>query len=110
MNPVIPKTLRAASSANLIDARTRSLRLYRQILRSVPQILSDYKLHNVPPSTVRDRVRTEFLSAQRVNGDSVERIDLSIFRGAQELEEALMNWKTPTHVYRYLEIEKDYGV
>ena len=81
----------------MVDAQQRSLRLYRQILRSVPQILSDYKLHNVllspsihivtesspvqvSPAVVRDRVRTEFLASQRVNGNSVDRIDLSIFR------------------------------
>ena len=30
-------------------------------------------------------------------------------RASQELEETLMMWKTPTHVYRYLEVEKYSG-
>lgn len=30
-------------------------------------------------------------------------------RASQELEETLMMWKTPTHVYRYLEVEKQFG-
>merc|ERR1711865_153533 len=109
MNPVIPKTLRAVKSASLQDAETRAIRLYRQILRSVPQMMSDYKLTNVPRTQVRDRVRTEFKSAALENGQSVEMIDRSVFRGAQELEETLMNWKTPTHVWRYIEVEKGHG-
>eukprot|EP00657_Telonema_sp_P-1_P000301 TRINITY_DN1055_c0_g1_i2.p1 TRINITY_DN1055_c0_g1~~TRINITY_DN1055_c0_g1_i2.p1 ORF type:complete len:130 (-),score=18.91 TRINITY_DN1055_c0_g1_i2:81-470(-) len=106
MNPVIPKTLRAVKSANLVDAELRAIRLYRQMLRAVPQILSDYKLHNVPYSTVRDRIKTEFIASKQANGDCIERIDRTIFRGAQELEETLMNWKTPTHVYRFIDVEK----
>ena len=30
-------------------------------------------------------------------------------RASQELEETLMMWKTPTHVYRYLEVESRFG-
>eukprot|EP00658_Telonema_sp_P-2_P036602 TRINITY_DN26440_c0_g1_i1.p1 TRINITY_DN26440_c0_g1~~TRINITY_DN26440_c0_g1_i1.p1 ORF type:complete len:129 (+),score=41.54 TRINITY_DN26440_c0_g1_i1:223-609(+) len=106
MNPVIPKALRAVKSASLLEAQQRSIRLYRQMLRSVPQIMSDYKMTNVPFADVRDRLKTEFLANAKANGESVEKIDRSIFRGAQELEETLMNWKTPTHVYRYVEVEK----
>merc|ERR1711998_10957 len=84
-------------------------RLCRQILRSVPQILSDYKLTTVPVATFRDRIATEWRAASAANGDDVERIDRGIFRAAQELEETLMMWKTPTHVYRYMEVEKVYG-
>merc|ERR1712028_76674 len=109
MNPIIPKALRATTSVNLADAHQRSTRLYRHMLRSVPQILSDYKMTNVPVSHLRDRMATEFRAASSMNGSNIERIDRGIFGASQELEETLMMWKTPTHVYRYLEVEGKYG-
>merc|ERR1711904_165408 len=95
-------TLNAIKSQNAVHARSRVLGLYRKVLKEGPTILVNYNVP-LPLSALRDRVAHEF----RRNADLTDQhmIDIAIFRGEQELDETVKMFKTPTHVWRYIDPE-----
>lgn len=54
-------------------------------------------------SVLRDRVKAEFRRNEDLN--DLHMIDIAIFRGEQELDETVKMFKTPTHVWRYIDPE-----
>merc|ERR1712072_1379867 len=103
MNAAVPATLNAIKSANASHARGRVLGLYKNILRQVPTIMVNYNIPPVLATSLRDRVSHEF----RRNSDleDLHMVDIAIFRGEQELDETVKMFKTPTHVWRYIDPE-----
>merc|ERR1719502_1085640 len=102
MNAAVPATINAIKSSNASAAKGRVIGLYRQTLKSLPAVIAQYNLP-VPYNEVRDRVAHEF----RRNADlqDLHMIDIAIFRGEQELDEAIKLFKTPTHIWRYVDPE-----
>merc|ERR1711907_762331 len=102
MNAAVPATIQAVKSGSAGHARSRALALYRNILKEGPTILVNYNVP-LPLSALRDRVAHEF----RRNADleDAHLIDIAIFRGEQELDETVKMFKTPTHVWRYIDPE-----
>lgn len=86
------------TSASLAHARNRSLGLYKQWLRSAPEICNLYKLE-IDARTVQRRIRQEFEKNRYVRDLSIT--DILIFKGRAELEETMNLWKQPTHVMRF---------
>merc|ERR1711988_1329673 len=103
MNAAVPATIQAVKSSGAAHARSRALALYRNIMKQGPTILVNYNVA-LPVSALRDRVAYEF----RRNADleDLHMIDMAIFRGQQELDETVKMFKTPTHVWRYIDPEK----
>merc|ERR1711865_595513 len=102
MNAAVPATLQAVKSAGAADAKSRALKLYRDVLRQCPIIMHNYNVA-LPPSALRDRVKHEFMRNSDLT--DLHMIDIAIFRGSQELDETIKMFKTPTHVWRYIDPE-----
>ncbi|KAJ1933672.1 hypothetical protein DL89DRAFT_269677 [Linderina pennispora] len=93
--PLVTRT-----SASLAEARTRSIQLYRQWQKSVPQIMIDYHL-SMPQAVVRSKIREEFEKHRFVSDPRV--IDVLLFKSRIELEEFVNVWKQYPHAMRYFD-------
>ncbi|KAJ9051862.1 ndufa6 NADH-ubiquinone oxidoreductase subunit [Entomophthora muscae] len=82
--------LRTAASGSLLNARTRTISLYRKWIRSAPEIPQLYIL-DFPYSVIRAKIREEFEKNRYVN--DLKLIDILIFKGNAELEETMKLWK-----------------
>merc|ERR1711934_449311 len=102
MNAAVTAAIPAVKSANAGQAKTRVLNLFKRILKQTPVIAVNYNI-SLPTNVLRDRVAHEF----RRNADLTDQhmIDIAIFRGEQELDETVKMFKTPTHVWRYIDPE-----
>merc|ERR1711959_477398 len=102
MNAAVVAAIPSVKSANASHARTRVLSLFKRILKQTPTIAVNYDI-SLPTNVLRDRVAHEF----RRNADLTDQhmIDIAIFRGEQELDETIKMFKTPTHVWRYIDPE-----
>ncbi|KAG8727305.1 hypothetical protein FRC12_022616 [Ceratobasidium sp. 428] len=83
------------SSASLIDARKRSIQLYRDWYRSAPEIIAIYGL-NVPPSLIRLRIREKFEQYRYVTDPAV--VDVLLHKGRLEYQETMNCWKQEPHI------------
>merc|ERR1712216_552437 len=102
MNAAVPATIQAVKSSSAAHAKSRALSLYRSILKQGPTIMVNYNV-TLPPTALRDRVAWEF--RRNADLDDLHMIDMAIFRGQQELDETVKMFKTPTHVWRYIDPE-----
>ncbi|KAI7864589.1 hypothetical protein BDF14DRAFT_1731899 [Spinellus fusiger] len=87
-----------ALSVSSAHAKQRSVALYRQWQKAVPEIM---KLHeiNLPTSQVRAKIRQEF-EKQRAVEDLATR-DIIIAKGHMEFQETINVWKQNNHIMGY---------
>mmetsp|Transcript_28291 Transcript_28291/g.65176 ORF Transcript_28291/g.65176 Transcript_28291/m.65176 type:complete len:105 (-) Transcript_28291:49-363(-) len=72
--------------------------LYRQILKALPKICTSYAV-STPIPQIRRVIRAKF--DQFAHLKDPKAVELMLFKGRLELEEATMHHKTKTHVMRY---------
>ena len=85
------------------DARNRVLTFYRRCLKSVPQIQSEYMLE-YKHDYIAKRIREEF--EKHSNVDELEVVDMLRWKGEHDLDEYLKQWKTKSHVLKFLAPKK----
>ncbi|KDQ16909.1 hypothetical protein BOTBODRAFT_30288 [Botryobasidium botryosum FD-172 SS1] len=83
------------SSSSFLQARKRSIQLYREWYRSAPEIVSLYGL-NVSPVIIRARIREQFEKNRYVEDLSV--IDLLLHKGRQDYQEIMNCWQQEPHI------------
>jgi NADH dehydrogenase (ubiquinone) 1 alpha subcomplex subunit 6 len=86
-------------SPNLKVASKKAVRLYRDLLRSIPAALKIYQL-DLTPSQMKRRIRQEFENKRHLQDPKV--IDMLVFKAYLELDEAKKGWKTKSHMTRLL--------
>ena len=91
------------ASATTAEARLKVVRLFRAAMREADGILRNYAL-DLTRTEMRARIKQEFVKHSHVNDVSV--VDLLVFKGATELEEAKLLWKTKSHVVRFFVPER----
>merc|ERR1712167_139460 len=103
MNAAVTSAIPAVKSASAAHAKSRVLNLFKRVLKQTPVIAVNYNI-TLPTNVLRDRIAYEF----RRNADLTDQImiDRAIFRGEQELDETVKMFKTPTHVWRYIDPEQ----
>lgn len=82
-------------SSSFKEAKFKSHKLYRDILRAIPSVKKQFHLQ-ISFKDARKRIRQEFVKNAHVTDPTT--IDLLVFKGRNELEEALKSWKTASHV------------
>lgn len=91
------------SSASTTEARLKVVRLFRAAMREADSILRNYQL-DLTRTEMRVRIKQEFEKHASVNDLKV--LDMLVFKGATELEEAKLLWKTKSHVVRFFVPER----
>lgn len=91
------------ASATAAEARLKAVRLFRAALREADSILKNYQL-DLTRQEMRDRIKEEFAKHAAVKDHRV--VDLLVFKGTTELEEAKLLWKTKSHVIRFFHPER----
>ena len=90
-------------SASTAEARLKVVRLFRSALREADSILRNYQL-DLTRAEMRERIKQEF--AKHTSVSDIKVVDLLVFKGATELEEAKLLWKTKSHVVRFFVPER----
>lgn len=90
-------------SKTLAEASRNVWQLYRTAIKAAPDIVENYQLERTP-SQVRQRIKEEFRKHKDVKDPHV--IDMLVWKGKMELEEALQLWKTKSHVVRFFMPQK----
>lgn len=90
-------------SASTAEARLKVVRLFRAALREADGILRNYQL-DLTRGEMRERIKQEF--AKHSNVGDIKVVDMLVFKGATELEEAKLLWKTKSHVVRFFVPER----
>jgi len=83
------------TSQSALDARRRSLKLYRDWYRSAPEICALYAL-SISPAYVRHRIRQRFEKNRHVTDPRA--IDVLVLKGRQDYQETMNCWKQTDHV------------
>jgi NADH dehydrogenase (ubiquinone) 1 alpha subcomplex subunit 6 len=87
-------------STTLAEASANAVRLYRQALRDIPVVIQNYNLE-LKPSVMKKAIREQFDKHRDVKDPQI--VDILVFKGASELEEAILLWKTHSHVMRFFQ-------
>lgn len=82
------------------DPKAKVIRLYRHVQKEVPYILKQFQIEE-PVAMVRANIKREFMKHGGVNVDP-NIVNMLVFKGQMELDEALAQWKTRTHILRYV--------
>merc|ERR1711972_2292 len=85
-------------SQNLEEARKNVRSLYRSYLRSVPLIMTTFKVAKLTEGQIYSILRDEFEKHSHVTDPRV--IDLLVIKGKIELQEQVELWQQRTHFYR----------
>ncbi|KAI8906055.1 hypothetical protein EDD86DRAFT_277445 [Gorgonomyces haynaldii] len=91
-------SIATSQSGSLNQARKRALALYRDWIRSAPDVVDMYKL-DVSSRVLRHKIREQFEKNRYVS--DIKIIDILLFKGRIEYEETMNLWKQKTHVMRY---------
>lgn len=94
---------RTVVSANLAEAQARSRALYRDFYRSAPEICALYAL-DVPPSTMRAKIRTKFEASRNVRDVAV--LDIMLHKGRVDYQETMNAWKQIPHIMKWFAEEE----
>jgi len=89
------------TSANLLQAEFRSRRLYYQSLKCIPWLIDSFKLEYSPRHMTKV-IRGHFTKYSKLK--DLNSIDVMIFKGQNELQEALNVWKVPDEVIHYFKV------
>ena len=100
MNSAFATKLASSSTA---EARSKVVALFRAAMREADNIIRNYQLDQTR-SELREKIKSEFNKHSSVTDTRV--IDMLVFKGAAELEEAKMIWKTKSHVVRFFVPER----
>ncbi|KJE91276.1 NADH dehydrogenase 1 alpha subcomplex [Capsaspora owczarzaki ATCC 30864] len=95
---VVPAVARTVSSASANEARARVLSLYRAWMREAPASVEKYAL-DLPVSQAKAKVRELFRANAGIT--DIKIIDLLVFKGKQNLDEAHNVWMQKTHIMRF---------
>eukprot|EP00180_Rhodochaete_pulchella_P003641 Plantae.Rhodophyta-Rhodochaete_pulchella.ctg6408.p1 GENE.Plantae.Rhodophyta-Rhodochaete_pulchella.ctg6408~~Plantae.Rhodophyta-Rhodochaete_pulchella.ctg6408.p1 ORF type:complete len:228 (-),score=45.63 Plantae.Rhodophyta-Rhodochaete_pulchella.ctg6408:91-774(-) len=87
-------------SSSSAEAHARALGLYKRCLRHIPQMRKDFNILE-EPGVVKMVIRDLFHKNMSVR--DVKIVDMLVWKGAQELEEIVAQWKGRHHVAMYLE-------
>uniref|UniRef100_A0A6U4J7G0 NADH dehydrogenase [ubiquinone] 1 alpha subcomplex subunit 6 n=2 Tax=Hemiselmis andersenii TaxID=464988 RepID=A0A6U4J7G0_HEMAN len=102
--PKLSTTLAVMSRSTKFEGNPRDkvLRLYRHVQKSVPYLLHQFAIDE-PASAVRANIKREFLKHGGA-GDNLDPkiVNMLVFKGQMELDEALAQWKTRTHILKYV--------
>ena len=90
-------------SSSSEEARRRVIIFYRRCLKSVPQIQFDYSLEQ-RQDYINKKIREEFEKYRTVKEREI--IDMFRWKGEHELDEYLKQWKTKSHVIKFLAPKK----
>jgi len=85
------------------EAKRRILIFYRRCLKSVPQVQLEYSIEQ-NYQFISKRIRDEFEKYRHVT--EVEVIDMLRWKGEHDLDEYLKQWKTKSHVLKFLAPKK----
>jgi NADH dehydrogenase (ubiquinone) 1 alpha subcomplex subunit 6 len=91
------------ASASSSEARVKVVALFRAAMREADNIIRNYQLDQTR-SELRNKIKEEF--AKHANVTDTRVIDRLVFKGATELEEAKLLWKTKSHVVRFFVPER----
>jgi len=102
VNPKLSTPLAIGARETLLHAQPRDkiIRLYRHVQKQVPFLLSAFGIDE-PTENVRANIKKVFM---RHGTQALEpRIaNMLVFKGQMELDEALAQWKTRTHIQKYV--------
>lgn len=87
-------------SRTLGEARAGAIRLYRAACKAAPEIVRSYRLQYTPQD-LRRKFRFQFEQNKTITDPQL--VDLLVLKGENDLEEALLVYKTKSHVLYYLE-------
>ena len=91
-------SLRTAINAVTPEStRLSVIRLYRYACRSIPYLQQSYKLP-FSKTEMRDYIRHRFDEYKDLK--DYNKVEMLVWKGEQDLEEALNVWKTRSHVIR----------
>merc|ERR1711997_501869 len=85
-------------SQNLEEARKNVRSLYRSYIRSVPYIMTTFKVAKLTEKQLYSVLREEFTKHGNVTDPRV--IDMLVIKGKIELQEQVELWQQRTHFYR----------
>eukprot|EP00301_Raphidiophrys_heterophryoidea_P019232 c4196_g1_i1.p1 GENE.c4196_g1_i1~~c4196_g1_i1.p1 ORF type:complete len:126 (+),score=39.02 c4196_g1_i1:54-431(+) len=95
VNFVIPTT----PSRSLKEASKRAVKLYRDCLIATPVAVLQHELKFTVPET-KERIRKLFDEHRGIQDPKI--IDMKVFRGYQDLEEAVQLWSQRLQIERIL--------
>eukprot|EP00285_Hemiselmis_virescens_P013487 CAMPEP_0173391278 /NCGR_PEP_ID=MMETSP1356-20130122/18075_1 /TAXON_ID=77927 ORGANISM="Hemiselmis virescens, Strain PCC157" /NCGR_SAMPLE_ID=MMETSP1356 /ASSEMBLY_ACC=CAM_ASM_000847 /LENGTH=142 /DNA_ID=CAMNT_0014348867 /DNA_START=22 /DNA_END=450 /DNA_ORIENTATION=- len=103
---VIPKLSTATATAVRgtkadLNPRDKILRLYRHVQKQVPALLHTYAIEE-PVANVRANIKREFAKHGGPEGIDPKISNILVFKGQMELDEAIAQWKTRTHILKYV--------
>jgi NADH dehydrogenase (ubiquinone) 1 alpha subcomplex subunit 6 len=87
------------TSATLEEAQAKVRALYRGFLRQIPQMRIDFALAE-DYNTLKEVIRDQFERNSDIRDPQV--LDILIFRGKQELNEIIAQWKSRHHILQYV--------
>lgn len=90
----------ARNTIGTATPREKVLRLYRHVQKEVPYLMAQYAIDE-DPAMVRKNISREFRKHSANNVDP-KIINMLVFKGQMELDEALAQWKTRTHILKYV--------
>jgi len=103
-SPIPSRLARLAQvSANREQARRRTIQMYREWYRSVPEMISMYAL-DTPPSQARNIIRERFERNRHV--DDLKVIDRLLHQSRVAYQEAMNGWLPDTSVKSILLVSK----
>lgn len=85
-------------SQNLEEARRNVRSLYRSYIRSVPYIMTTFKVAKLTEKQLYGVLREEFTKHGNVTDPRV--VDMLVIKGKIELQEQVELWQQRTHFYR----------
>mmetsp|Transcript_8151 Transcript_8151/g.12914 ORF Transcript_8151/g.12914 Transcript_8151/m.12914 type:complete len:146 (+) Transcript_8151:65-502(+) len=101
-NPKLSTSLATAArtTALALDPKAKILRLYRHVQKEVPFLLKIYAIDE-DVGDVRRNIKNEFMKhGTRELSPQVQ--NMLLFKGQLELDEAQAQWKTRTHILKYV--------
>ncbi|ORY86327.1 NADH dehydrogenase 1 alpha subcomplex 6 [Protomyces lactucae-debilis] len=96
--------IKSGISASQVVARQRTLKLYRDFQRCIPEMINLYELE-LPVSVVRSKVRQEFERNRYVM--DLPTVDILLHKGQAEYQELNNFWKQQSHVMKYFITEDE---
>ena len=102
INPKLSSSLAITARKTAIHANPRDqvLMLYRHVQKQVPFLLSAFGIDE-PVENVRSNIKQLFMRHGKEPLDP-RMTSMLIFKGQNELDEALAQWKTRTHIQKYV--------
>lgn len=93
----------AVKASSVVNPRITVKKLYKDWLLAIPTIQGAYQL-DLSKEFIKAKIRSEFDKHRQVTNPSV--ISVLVHKAKTELEETLMMWKQPSHVWAYFRHEE----